>query len=153
MRYTVALSILLSGCFSAPKPETILKDLPTYQPTALQEPIEKREADTLPEKTGQPTALSSGVAAPFTGILIDGYLLSKYKLIVSERDKLRELITIERESRSGVQSYLNKIIADALSKSHPTWWDENKGWVGFVGGVVAASALAIGLGAAFSHVK
>jgi hypothetical protein len=134
---------LLSSCATTQVKQTF----PTYIPDPLPEKIESRKDTVLPNKTGSPIALEkcTKCEVPFTGILLDSYLLSKYKLISTERDTLRVQIQAERQARAEVQQYYNLALQDALEKAKKSWFEDNKGLLGIVTGVVVTSALAIGL--------
>lgn len=160
MKMSVIMTCLvgLMACQTPIQSASILKQLPKYKVEALDPPVEDKEL--LPPKTmgGAPIPLRAcepprECMIPFTGILLDSHLLAKYKLIKGERDKLRTWIMIERTARGDIQNYMNKVLADALARAKRSWWDENKGWVGLVGGVVAASILAIGLAAGLERAE
>lgn len=129
------------GCSTAAQKPCVTT--PGYNPDPLPPPAETT-AD-LPKKTGEPMALEAGTAAPFTGVLLDTYLVGKYKVIVAERDRMRSQILIERHARAQVQSYYDAALGEALKRAERSWWERNGTWVGVVAGVLLTSVLAIGL--------
>lgn len=135
------LLIVLLGCSSVTQKPCVTT--PTFTPEPLPAPAETT-AD-LPKKTGEPVALDAGTAAPFTGVLLDTYLVGKYKVIVAERDRMRAQILIERHARAQVQAYYDAALTDALKRTERSWWERNGTWVGVVAGVLLTSVLAIGL--------
>jgi len=136
------LFISISGCTTQ---NVKISDFPTYDPGPLNPPIEIKESQSLPQKTGSPIALTKGQQVPYTGILLDSYLLSKYKLILSERDLLRVMIQVERDARKQVQTYYNGVLTDALKRAERNWWERNAGLIGLFLGSVGVTVLAIGL--------
>lgn len=138
---TVAITALLVaqmmivGCratSSSSKPT-----LPAYKPDPLKAPIEVREAKKLPPRTGnQPVQVKKDQPAPFAGILMDGYLAAKYKLIKAERDKLRTIIQIDRTAQGRVHKVMNDAFDEMVRRAKRGWWERNKGTIGFWGGLV-----------------
>jgi hypothetical protein len=86
--------------------------------------------------------------------LIDNHLAAKYKLIQAERDRWRATIVAERKARAEVQNYYNKTLAKSLAEldKQRSWFERNKGLIGFVVGTLFASAMAIGLAFAINEV-
>lgn len=150
---TMIVFVVLVAACAGNQPNQTLSQLPAYKVEKLDPPTEEKNAAKLPPKQGKPTALDKDSKAPFVGILIDSYLLAKYKMIQAERDRLRSWITIERTARGDVQALMNRVLVDALARSELGWWERNKGLIGFAVGVIAASALAIGLTAGLDHVQ
>jgi len=145
---TRALALLLSACLltascRATTQQSAQIKLPTYKPAPLKPPVEERKDTTLPAKTGAPKALAKDQAAPFNGILIDGHLAAKYKLQKAERDTLRRIIAIDRAAFSQAHKLQEQAFNDLVKKAQRSWWDRNKGVLGFWGGVVVGMGLAI----------
>jgi hypothetical protein len=132
----------------------ITKKLPTYKVEDLPPPVESRPTTALPPKTDAPQAVQQGQSVPFTGVLIDNHLAAKYKLIQAERDRWRATIVAERKARAEVQNYYNKTLAKSLAEldKQRSWFERNKGLIGFVVGTLFASAMAIGLAFAINEV-
>lgn len=139
------LSLVLSGC-----PKHNLVKIPTYSEAKtqaekggpfVQEPIEKRES--LPE--GQAKALKKGEASPFIGNVIDNDKARYYIAIKAERRRLRKELGAAR-----LKAAATKIITDALverlkQEATRSWWEQNKGTVLLVTGIVIGTGFAIGL--------
>jgi hypothetical protein len=119
--------------------------LPEYKPDELQQPIELRKDTVLPQKVGEPVALEPGDKVPFTGILLDSYLLAKYKLISVERNTIRKQIEVERIARRDVQAYYNVVLQEALQKAKRDWLEKHSMALGVIVGTIFTSVLAIGL--------
>lgn len=150
----LSLTLTTIGCVTSTA--STKAKLPVYKPDPLPSPIEDRVDTVLPKKVGAPTgvvkcSVAKGETAlvscsvPFTGVLIDSYLLAKYRLQKVERDKLRVQILAERGARTQVQNYYNTMLADAVERAKRGWWERNNGWVGVIGGAMFTAALAIGL--------
>jgi hypothetical protein len=135
------LLVVLLGCSGVAQKPCVTT--PAFTPEPLPAPAETT-AD-LPKKTGEPTALEMGAAAPFTGVLLDTYLVGKYKVISAERDRMRAQLLIERHARAQVQAYYDAALGDALKRAERSWWERNGTWVGVAAGVLLTSVLAIGL--------
>lgn len=145
------IACLFVGCATTAKNSTINNSL-IYKAQELPPPVEIRENGSLPSKTGAPTPLmvcssnkGDKCSIPFTGILLDSHLLSKYKLIKVERDTLRDLIKIERVAREQSQNYYNLTILELMEKSKRSWWEKHSGTIGVMSGVVFTSIIVIGL--------
>ena len=144
MTYRALLCLLLAvllGCAGVTQKPCVTT--PAFTPDPLPPPVETTAE--LPKKTGEPTALEAGTAAPFTGVLLDTYLVGKYKVIVAERDRLRAQILIERNARALVQSYYDAALTVAQKRAERSWWERNGTWMGVVAGVLLTATLAIGL--------
>lgn len=144
---TRATALLLSACLltascQATTQQSGLK-LPTYKPSPLKPPVEERKDTKLPPKTAAPKAVSKDQAAPFSGILIDGHLAAKYKLQKAERDTLRRIIAIDRAAFSQAHKLQEQAFNELAKRAERSWWERNKGVLGFWGGVVVGMGLAI----------
>jgi len=141
MAAMLCASILLMGCQAAVQK---LPTLPAYEPEPLPAPIEEREKSSLPKPSGnKPVALVKDAAAPYAGILMDPYQATKYKLIKAERDRLRSTITTDRKAFSKSNAVTNVAFQDMAERARPSWWQTNKGTVGFWGGMVVGMGLAV----------
>lgn len=118
--------------------------LPSYQPDPLPAPIEEREKSALPPPSGnKPVALAKDGTAPFAGILMDPYLAAKYKLIKAGRDRLRSTITTDRKAFSKSHAVTNQAFQEMAERAKRSWWENNKGTIGFWGGMIVGMGLAI----------
>lgn len=135
MRSLVWLVVSLF-CSTACRTTAPIVTLPAYVPTPLQEPIEQREASSLPPKTAPPAPVEKDQASPFSGIVIDAHLAAKYKLITAERDYLRKVIEIDQMALAKSQHVTNQAFTDMAQRAQRSWWEDNKGTVGFWVGAV-----------------
>jgi hypothetical protein len=144
-------SILSLGCASATQKAPTL---PLYKPDPLPPPVEDRKDTVLPPKTGKPAALvkctvkkgetaDKDCVVPYTGILVDSYLLAKYKLQKAERDRMRNQIVIDRDAYTKTHAVTNEAFQAMAERAKRSWWENNKGTVGFWGGLVVGMGLAI----------
>jgi hypothetical protein len=138
---TLCLSVLLMGCASTKQAKPTL---PSYKPDPLPAPIEEREKSSLPKPSGnKPVAVAKDGTVPYSGILMDPYLAAKYKLIKAGRDRLRSLITTDRKAFSKSHAVTNEAFQEMAERAKRSWWENNKGTVGFWGGMIVGMALAI----------
>jgi hypothetical protein len=147
----MALSLMVAGCASTKLDRIVL---PTYKPTQLKAPIEERPDVKLPSKVGAPTAIMACTVAkgqvaaeicqvPFNGILIDQHLAAKYKLQVAERDTLRTIVETDRAAFASTHQIHEAAINDMAQRAQRSWWENNKGTVGFWGGMIVGMGLAV----------
>jgi len=143
--------MILAGCASS---QTSKITLPTYKPAKLKPPIEDRKETKLPPKVGAPTVVMAcsakrGEAAPedckvpFNGILVDPNYAARAKLYKAERDKLRSIVQTDRNAFAATHTVHEEAINDLAKRAQRSWWENNKGTVGFWGGMVVGMALAI----------
>ena len=147
----LSLSMILVGCVSTQLPQITL---PTYKPTPLKPPIEDRPEVKLPDKVGAPVvvmacSVEKGQVAgepckvPFSGILIDQHLAAKYKLQSAERDTLRITVETDRTAFSSTHKIHEAMVNDLAQRAQRSWWEGNKGTVGFWGGMIVGMGLAV----------
>lgn len=147
----LSLCMILAGCASTQTPKITL---PTYKPTPLKPPVEEREGVKLPPKVGAPTvvmacSVEKGQTAtetckvPFNGILIDQHLSAKYKLQSAERDTLRTIVQTDRAAFASTHQVHEDAINDLAARAQRSWWENNKGTVGFWGGMIVGMGLAV----------
>jgi hypothetical protein len=147
----LSLCMILAGCASTQKTKIAL---PTYKPSPLKPPIEERPEVKLPPKVGAPAvvmacSVEKGQTAtetckvPFNGILIDQHLAAKYKLQATERDTLRTIVQTDRAAFASTHQVHEDAINDLAEKAKRSWWENNKGTVGFWGGMIVGMGLAV----------
>lgn len=147
----LSVSMILAGCASTQQAQI---QLPTYKPDPLKPPIEDRPDVKLPAKVGAPTVVMAcsvekgQVAAetckvPFNGILIDQHSAAKYKLQATERDTLRNIVQADRTAFAATTTVHEEAVNDLAKRAERSWWENNKGTVGFWGGLVVGMGLAI----------
>jgi hypothetical protein len=147
----LSVSMILAGCASAKGTKITL---PTYKPTQLKPPIEERPEVKLPPKVGAPTvvmacSVEKGATAekpckvPFNGILVDQNYAARAKLYKAERDKLRSIIQTDRTAFASTHKVHEEAINDFAKRAQRSWWENNKGTVGFWGGLVVGMGLAV----------
>jgi hypothetical protein len=142
VKFLLILVLLLGGCHPLVQVPVAQKySLPTYTPEPLPAPIETREK--LPAKTALPYDMLQGDEAPFNGILIDAYLAMKYKLIVAERDRLRTQVAIDRKTYSQIYDLTNRSFQEMAQRAERSWWELNKGMVGFWVGTTLALGFSV----------
>jgi hypothetical protein len=143
-------SMILAGCAST---QTKIS-LPTYKPAPLKPPIEDRKGVKLPPKVGAPTgvmacSVEKGATAdkpckvPFSGILVDQNYAARAKLYKAERDKLRSILQTDRTAFSSTHKLHEAAVNDLAKRAQRSWWENNKGTVGFWGGLVVGMGLAV----------
>jgi hypothetical protein len=138
------VALLISGCGAMVQTPAAHKyNLPGYAPDPLPLPIEDRPDTKLPPKAGAPKDLRQGETAPFNGVLIDGYLAAKYKLVMAERDRLRSQIDIDRRAYDKTHAITNGAFQDMAQRAERSWWENNKGTVGFWVGTAVGLGLAV----------
>lgn len=106
-------------------------------------PIEQREN----YKPGKSQVVDKDTPAPYKGIVIDKDKAEYYVAVKAERD--RRLKELEAARKKGA---IREIIADstiehlkAKALAQSTWWEQNKGLVGFGLGVTVGMAIIVGL--------
>jgi hypothetical protein len=145
----LSFSMIAAGCASTKSAKIAL---PTYKPSALKPPIEDRTK--LPPKVGAPTVVlactvkKGEVAAkdckvPFNGILVDQNYAARAKLYKAERDKLRSIIQTDRTAFASTHTVHEEALNDLAKRAQRSWWENNKGTVGFWGGLVVGMGLAV----------
>jgi len=106
-------------------------------------PIEEREN----YKPGSSQVVKKDAPAPYKGILIDEDKAAYYVAIKAERDRRREELEAARKKAAIQQiiadSTIEHLSAKALARG--TWWEQNKGLVGFGIGIVVGMAIVTGL--------
>jgi len=136
--YALGAIVTLLGCQTATQQDARVFPKTTFVP--IEKPLEQRTTLT---GTEQSAGLKQGAPAPFDGILLSERLAIKYKLIQQERDRLRVQLQIERDLHIGRFEQCNKVATTAIRATTPNWWQQYKGWVGFLGGYVASTATVI----------
>ncbi|NIT77385.1 MAG: hypothetical protein GWO44_10975 [Thermoplasmata archaeon] len=146
---TLSLCMVTAGCASTKATKITL---PTYKPAKLKPPIEDRTK--LPPKKGAPTVVTACSAkkgevapadcqVPFNGILVDQNYAARAKLYKAERDKLRSIVETDRSAFASTHKVHEEAINDLAKRAQRSWWENNKGTVGFWGGMVIGMGLAI----------
>jgi len=106
-------------------------------------PIEEREN----YKPGKSQVITKDTPAPENGILINKDKAAYYIAVKSERDRRRKELEAARKNAAIKQiiyeSTIEHLKAKALAQS--TWWEQNKGLVGFGIGVTVGMAIIVGL--------
>jgi len=106
-------------------------------------PIEQRED----YKPGKSQVVQKDAPAPYKGIIIDETKATYYVAVKAERDRrLKELEAARKNAAIKeviYESTISHLKAKALSQG--TWWEQNKGLVGFGLGVTIGMAIVIGL--------
>jgi len=109
----------------------------------ITKPIEEREN----YKPGKSQVIKKEVPAPHKGILIDGDKAAYYVAVKAERDRRRKELEAARKNAAIKQviyeSTIEHLKAKALARG--TWWEQNKGLVGFGIGVTVGMAIIVGL--------
>jgi len=106
-------------------------------------PIEQRE-NYLP---GKSQVVDVGTPAPYKGIVIDQDKAAYYIAVKAERDRRLQELEAAR-TKAAIQqliadSTIDHLKAKALSQN--TWWEQNKGLVGFGIGTTVGMAIIVGL--------
>jgi hypothetical protein len=106
-------------------------------------PIEEREN----YKPGKSQVIVKDAVAPHNGILMDKDKAAYYVAIKAERDRRAKELAAARKNAAIKQiiyeSTIEHLKAKALAQS--TWWEQNKGLVGFGIGVTVGMAIIVGL--------
>ena len=106
-------------------------------------PIEEREN----YKPGKSQVIKKDTPAPENGILIDQDKAAYYVAVKAERDRRLKELEAARKNAAIKQviyeSTIEHLKAKALAQS--TWWEQNKGLVGFGIGVTVGMAIIVGL--------
>jgi hypothetical protein len=106
-------------------------------------PIEKREG----YKEGTSSVIKKDVVAPHSGILIDGDKAAYYVAVKAERDRRRKELEAARKNLE-IQRIIHKSTlehVEAKQKAHNTWWERNKGLMGFAIGTTVGMAIVVGV--------
>ncbi len=146
---TLSLCMVTAGCASTKGTQITL---PTYKPDKLKPPIEDRTK--LPAKVGAPTVVMACSAkkgevapadckVPFNGVLVDQNYAARAKLYKAERDKLRSIIETDRSAFASTHKVHEEAVNDLAKRAQRSWWENNKGTVGFWGGMIIGMGLAI----------
>ena len=106
-------------------------------------PIEKREGF----KPGKSKKLNPGDAVPYKGLLADVDKILYYKAIQAERDRRRKELEYERK-KSAIQKIIYESTLENLrarAKAQSSWWEQNKGLIGFSIGTAVGMAIVVGI--------
>lgn len=142
-----ALAFGVGGCATTKIPpvktyEQAKKDVDA-RGSLVSDPIEAREG----YKKGTSTTIVKGAAAPYNGIIMDANKIEYYIAIKAERDRRRKELQAARKNaaiqRVIHQSALEHINAKVKAKS--TWWESNKGLMGFAFGTAIGIGLVVGV--------
>jgi len=143
----VAAFIVSAGCASIKIPpvrtyESAEAEVNKRGPLVTK-PIEEREN----YKPGTSQVIKKDAPAPHKGILLDEDKATYYVAIKAERDRrLKELEAARKKAAIQqiiADSTISHLSAKALARG--TWWEQNKGLVGFGIGVVVGMAIVTGL--------
>lgn len=115
--------------------------LSPYHLVPVEKPIEERE--TLPKGEEQAAGMLTADKAPFDGVLLTERLATKYKLIKSERDKLRELLAIERQAAQQRHDLYNQALTDLHKQAQRSWLERHAGALGMYGGFFLGAATCV----------
>lgn len=106
-------------------------------------PIEEREN----YKPGTSKPIAKDTPAPRNGIIIDKDKAAYYIAIKAERDRrLKELAAARK--KAAIQEVIRQSTIhhlEAKLRARATWWEQNKGLVGFGIGVTVGMAIIVGL--------
>jgi len=106
-------------------------------------PIEQREG----YKPGKSQVVKKDDPAPYKGIVIDGDKAAYYIAVKAERDRRRKELEAARK-KAAIQEVIRESTIDHLKAkalARGTWWEQNKGLVGFGLGVTVGMAIVVGL--------
>jgi len=142
-RFLVILTLLVVSACKTGGPADLA--LPPTKVEPLPPPLEEVQAKTLPEGPSTKQGLIKGTIAPWDGVMLSPRLAGEYVLVKAERDKLRPLLALERQVNADRFQLCNQTLTDVSKKAERSWWEENKGLLGFFTGFVVAGAAAIGL--------
>lgn len=106
----------------------------------LKPPLEDRTPLNGPERA---VGVTKGTPAPFDGILLSERLMTKYKLIQKDRDTCRTERQIEQDLHVGRFKQCNDVATRAVKAASLSWWQQNKGWVGYLGGYISATVTSL----------
>jgi len=137
MRPLIFLCLFSFGCATT----TSMPVLSPYKIVPLEKSIEERE--TLPKGEEQAAGMLTADKAPFDGVLLTERLATKYKLIKSERDKLRELLAIERQAAQQRHDLYNQALTDLHKQAQRSWLERHSGALGMYGGFILGAATCV----------
>jgi hypothetical protein len=143
----VVAAVFLFGCASAKLPAVLTyaeaRKRVEAKGALVTPPVEKRKG----LKRGSAKKVVKNAPAPYSGLLLDHDAAAYYPAVEAERDRRRKELEAERK-RAAVQKLIYESTIDhlrALTKQQSTWWERNRGLVGFSIGVAVGMGIVVGL--------
>jgi hypothetical protein len=145
--FVVILAVIAFGCATSKLPAVLTyaeaKKRVDAQGSLITPPVEKRKG----LKPGTAKKLEKATPAPYKGLLLDRDAAAYYPAVEAERNRRRTELEAERK-KSAIQKLIYESTIDhlrALAKKQSTWWERNRGLVGFSIGVAIGMGIVVGL--------
>jgi len=155
MRVLSILTLFAFGCGAA-TPVVQYKPIPESQYVEKKDLPEAPDANPIPKDGDWVKALPAGTMHDRDGILISPEKAARAKLWQVSYKSLLELYEIDRQIFTQHRIIYDERLTQAnaeISRLSPSWWDENKGTIGWATGFVAGAAATIAIVYAVDEVK
>lgn len=113
------------------------------------------DADPIPAADDWDQALLAGQAAPQNGILLSPQKAGRAALWKDDYNSLRNLYELDRQIWTQQRIVYDERLSQAnaeIKRISPSWWDENKGTLAWVGGFVMGAATSVAIVYSINHV-
>ena len=151
---TLAFIVLVGCAASTPVPQYAGIDPKQYVETkALPDRPDK---DPIPADKDWVVPLAAGSAAKQDGILLSPEKAGRAKLWQDSYNALRNLYDIDRQIWTQQRIVYDERLSQAngeIKRLSPSWWDENKGTLSWVGGFLMGAATSVAIVYGLEHVK
>lgn len=156
MRQALAIVLVFAmGCGSA-APVVVYSGMPERQHVEKKELPAAPDAEPIPTKEDWVRPMPKGQCAEKDGLLISPAKAARAKKWQLGYKSLRDLYEVDREIWGQTRIVYDERLKAAnkdIERLSPTWWDNNKGTVGFVTGIVLGVAATVGIVYAVDEVK
>ena len=122
----------------------------------VDQPIEDREAKTLPKGSFGRKVLLKDNVAPGDGVLLDEKEVARLALIKAERDRLRADLLTERKLKANIDYIYQKALWESevkFLKSQPSWWERHDGKIALFAGLLIGAVMSVGVAYGINRVK
>jgi len=147
--------IALVGCAaSTPVPQYAGIDPKQYVETKTLP--DRPDKDPIPADKDWVLPLPAGQTAKQDGILLSPDKAGRAKLWQEGYNSLRNLYDIDRQIWTQQRIVYDERLSQAnaeIKRRSPSWWDENKGTLSWVGGFVMGAATSVAIVYGLEHVK
>lgn len=151
----IIVLVLIVGCSASTQ-------VPQYSTISDKQYVENKPLPSRPDTEKIPAdkdwviPLPAGKAAQQDGVLLSPDKAARAKLWQEDYNAIRNLYEIDRQVWQQHRIVYNERLAQAnaeIARRSPSWWDENKGTLGWVGGFLMGAATSVAIVYAIDHVQ
>jgi len=144
------------GC-AAGKPSVVYKGISDASMRVEERSLPARpDATPLSDAANTSYPLIKGSSAPVNGLLVTEEKAARILRLKAAYDELRSLYesdrTVFKQNRLIYEERIQAANAE-IARLAPSWWDDNKGTIGFIGGIVLGAAVTVGISAGVNAAK